>query len=342
MGSQASFSTKTSSNQRHLFDTVGILQPQWWHLSPAFGTAIQNSPFKTNMVRLGDSVRQTNKIENQAAENDNAQLENAKMSPLETPCKLMQCLYYQPQPGAPVQLTRSKSMAAAYLTPQIMGTLMGIALLPDKKYSEKEFRRLFKERHGIKSNYVEGEWTGVSLARWKEIVMCLKATRNDCVKGANSTTRDYNHLEKLLTTAVWSLAVWELNESRQCILDYLLAIYAVSGEDIWNDDNPFVQRGIQTKGDVHMEWVSMTNERRGTDAAVGSTLTQSSLEELLQHFSAEQSSTSLNTARAIENVCASILNRNHSINVKPTTRMDTMDSMVETSSRTVSRWLSVN
>ncbi|KAL3911677.1 MAG: hypothetical protein SGILL_007188 [Bacillariaceae sp.] len=276
------------------------------------------------MVRLAESVKETNNIENQATatatdKNENAALQHQKTSsPLETPCRLMRCLYYQPQPGAPVQLTRSKSMAAAYLTPPIMGTLMGIALLPTASYSEKEFRRILKERHGIKSNYVEDEWTGVSLARWKDIAMCLKPVAKD----ATSTTKEYNNVERLLATAVWSMAVWELTDSRQCLLDYLLAIHEVSGVDniIFNDDNPYVQRGIMTNGDVQKEWASSMENDHDDDFEVASASTQSSLEELLYHVTAGQSpKTSDDTAKAIENLCESVLNRNQNKNVKPTT-----------------------
>jgi hypothetical protein len=264
------------------------------------------------MVRLAESVKETNKIEGKSTtEIDSPTIEQALMSPLEMPCKLFECLYYQPQPGAPVQITRSKSMAAAYLSPQIMGTLVGIALLCDTKFSEKEFRRILRDRLGIKSNYVDGEWTGVSLARWKELVECLKSMRY------NAQSSETNNLEKLMTSAVWSMAVWEICHSRQCTLDYLLAVYEVSGESIWNDDNRFVQKAIQSDPQMQTAWISLEQRDDYSDRSL--TSNQSYLEELLHHLHDYDHATSLDTARAIESLCTSILNRQHSKSIKPTT-----------------------
>jgi hypothetical protein len=328
--------TRTHSTQVRLFDTVNILRPQWWHLSPCLGAALHSSPLKNNLLRLAESIRESEKIKNGSPSTTKDHKQNSQktfLSPLEGPGKLLKCLFFQPQPGAPIRFTKSKSMAAAYFTPQIMGTLMGTALLSKKKeLSEEAFRRILLDRHNIKSNHVQGRWTGVSLARWKEIVNHLRATQNGDAASLTSDNDEYAKLEGLLTAAVWSMAVWECCHSRQCILSYLLSVQQVSGRDIINPANRFVQNSIDTNPQAQSTWISMEGyNEQGTGTEDDSTnLIQSSLERLLlllqpNNSTASQDPTdtermvSLEKARAIENLCTSIVRQQQSDNLKPTT-----------------------
>jgi hypothetical protein len=83
----------------HLIDTATILAPEWRHLSPCAGVALQRSPLKSNMWRLGQQQQQQ---QNQFKTNKIAAGTLAK------------ALYFQSHPGAPIRPTRIKSVAAAH------------------------------------------------------------------------------------------------------------------------------------------------------------------------------------------------------------------------------------
>lgn len=302
---QLLFSTTSAENStlrrpEDMVGTVRMLNPEWWHLSLCFGAVLQCSPFKSNFLRLADSIRETVKI--RATTNDPNQ---HKRSPLDGPCLLMKCIFFQAHSGAPIRLTRNKSMAAAYFTPEIMGSLLGFSMLQDSKWNENEFRRTLREKYGIKSNYVNGEWTGVSLARWKELVFHLRSIRDLCFKNkkASSEGQELDIIEGLLTTAVWSMAAWNCCHTKQCVLDYFCAAQNISGCQFLSAANPVAggNPGMLPEEDI-----------------------RSSLTRFLACVSNDKgylkdSYTSLTKAEAMEDLCSSILTRQHHANAKPTT-----------------------
>jgi hypothetical protein len=93
--------TRTHSTHARLLDTVGILRPQWWHLSYCVGAALHSSPVKNNLLRLAESIQETEKMKKISpftAKDHNEDSKRMFISPLEGPCKLMQCLFFQPHP----------------------------------------------------------------------------------------------------------------------------------------------------------------------------------------------------------------------------------------------------
>ncbi|KAG7369142.1 hypothetical protein IV203_031885 [Nitzschia inconspicua] len=331
----AVYGSRKYSRRVELHETISILRPQWWHLSPCLGAALQCSPFKNNLIRLAQSIKETERIELEAS-GSGKDMQGDKTetlhSPLQGPCNLVQKLFFQPQPGAPIRLTKSKSMAAAYLTPQIMGTLMGAALLPNYILSEDDFQHLLLHRHAIKSNRVEGQWTGVSLTRWKELMLHLKVIRN--LQSTSTTISEHDKMEALLTAAVWSMAVWERCESKQCILDYTLAIQEVSGLPMLNSANNYVSSGLQSDSVIQRAWATARCDKdearkkmEGGDDGTSSLMIQPSLQALLSLLSekdgiSEQPDSNesyIEIARSIEHLCRSVLSQQQSEHVKPTT-----------------------
>jgi hypothetical protein len=303
---------------------VSIFQPQWWHLSPCFGAALQCSPFKNNMIRLAQSIQETQRIEAEYSKSNKTTTHKSSHktspSPLEGPCRLMQCLFFQAQPGAPIRLTKSKSMAAAYLTPQIMGTLMGLALNKD---GVLDVGQILFDRYGIKSNRIHGNWTGVSLARWKEIIHLLKVVGNVNAAITDENT-EHDNLECLLTAAIWSMAVWECSsQSRKSLLEYFLASEEVSGLEILDPSNIFVEKVIQADSAIQSSWILMDGDEEilstRTRGDRSKEAIQPSLEKLLGLLSDNRHDASLQAARALEDVCTAILSQQESENVKPTT-----------------------
>jgi hypothetical protein len=161
---------------RHVHDVLGIIHPDYWYISLIFGAFLQTSPLKGNLLRLADSIHESENHTNRqqtllvtrekddkyCATDNTALWTSSSFSPLDYPCKLVKSLYFQPQQGAPIKLTKSKSMAASYMTPTIMETLMAASL--NTTYSDEDFKTLLLEQHGIRSNHIYKEWTGVSFA----------------------------------------------------------------------------------------------------------------------------------------------------------------------------------
>lgn len=206
-------------------------------------------------------------------------------------------------------------MAAGHVTPQLLGTLMGISLLPPEECPETKFRQILRDRHGIKSNYVQGEWTGVSLARWKELTNHLRAAG----VSHSEETRSLSSLQIALSTAVWSMAVWECSKSKQCLLEYFLAVQDVSGVNIFSNDDEFVQRGIRFDPVVQAEWILQTMDEEGSiEPTTPSSLIQSSLKKLIKEDDAFPAS-SVERARTIEILCATIMATQQPKSFKPTT-----------------------
>jgi hypothetical protein len=308
--SATAFSPSTLTS-RHLAGVVSILAPEWRYLSPCFGAVLNGTSLKNNLLRLGNSI---DKIHNEIGSQNDGHPVN-EPSPLQSPCSLAKLLFFQPQPGSPIRLSRSKSMAVGHVTPQILGTLMGISLLPPDERTETKFRQILRDRHGIKSNYVDGKWTGVSLSRWKEL------TNQLCVVGASCSDEalSLSSLQIAMSTAVWSMAVWECSKSKQCLLQYFMAVQDVSGVDIFSIDDEFVKCGIRFDPAVQADWISQTlNEEELIDPIAPSSLIQSSLKNLISDDDASPVS-NVEKARTIEILCATIMSIQQPKSFKPTT-----------------------
>ena len=139
-------------------------------------------------------------------------------------------------------------MAAAHLTPEIVGTITGISILlhhqdcQQQKQRQQQKERKFiqtvlKERHNIKSNRIDGEWTGVSLARWVDLIENLRPLmsplggQKDIYDGNDSIIEEgiaVPYLETLLSSAIWSVATYEVcqeAQQQQSQLQYLLSLH---------------------------------------------------------------------------------------------------------------------
>lgn len=100
-----------------------------------------------------------------------------------------------------------------------MGTLLGLSL--SKHHADDDtsatIRSILRERHGIKSNYIDtNRWTGVSLTRWMDLI-----PTNACgsIVPANSPSTEFP-----LVSSVWLMALWELSGSKTDFLDFLISL----------------------------------------------------------------------------------------------------------------------
>lgn len=166
--------------------TMRLLRPSAFHLSPAIGLVAASSPiFSANLYRAGD------------------------MGPLGfgygAAIQLSREILHTPTQGE-VRLSRSLSRAAAYVSPVIAGHILGLSL------SNASAATVNSTLHslGVRTNRIHGQWTGVSLARFRRLIAIVRA----------------GVLESASTPALPLLlrCVWERARSRQCLLDYVLAL----------------------------------------------------------------------------------------------------------------------
>lgn len=269
----------------HLIDTATILAPQWRHLSPCFGAAVCNSPFKSNIWKLGQVPSEFH--------------DDEPSSSIRRAGDLAKSLYFQPHPGASITPTRNKSMAAAYVTPEILGTLLGIAL-KSSPMSTKQRRKLLRDRHGIKSNHInESEWTGVSLSRWEDIVKSLQNNASG------------HGLE--LSQAIWSMMLWEISLEKACFLDAILSLEEVCEMEILDSSNNQneLARAIKHDATAQKDWASSSFD---ADALSNDSI-QSSWDYVLTNKS-QSSLNSFDMARSYEILCAAL---SQTPKMKPTT-----------------------
>ena len=256
--------------QRLLKDTtLHLLAPKWRHLSPCFGALLaQSSPLKNNLWRIGGHLlsQQKDKGGNAAEATTTVHLANA--------AHLTRALYFQPHAGAPIRPTRSKSMAAAYLTPPIWGTLLGLALRCRDDNDFDFAQQVLRDRHGIRSNHVRHDtWTGVSMARWKDLIRYL------AIKSAPEG-RSYQS-EFALSHAVWSMYLYETCISEQCALDALRHVQDTAEIEILSSDAqlPGVlidSPDLSSTEELSLHWkrILSLHEQENTDRVSSMQLTQ--------------------------------------------------------------------
>ena len=81
-------------------------------------------------------------------------------------CDLARALFFRATPDDPLRATRSRSQAAAYLTPSLLGHVVGLSVTgADDAAIDRTLRA-----HGVETNKLCGEWTGVSFVRWTRLV----------------------------------------------------------------------------------------------------------------------------------------------------------------------------
>jgi hypothetical protein len=253
----------------HLLETASLLAPKWRHLSPCLGAALTTSPFVGNLLRLGSSMPSCQ-----------------DRSGMEQPCALASHLFFQMMRESPLHVTKTRSMPAAYLSPKLIGSILGNTQLLSNEISHEGIRRMLREDYGIKSNYInQTQWTGVSVARWLDLFQLSQRTPN----------------HPTLITSLWMIALWELAESKYCLLEYFIELdkrisIETDGESIFCRDQELVQ-AILHDPCAREEW----SKRKFSEEDLSSPeALEDALEKLLHHDN------DMERARAYELVCATI------------------------------------
>jgi len=145
-------------------------------------------------------------------------------------------------------------MPAAYLTPQLIGTIVGRSILA-KDIDTTAVREYLRKEFEIRSNKIGTLWTGVSLNRWMELFR-LSHHHHD------ATNLDWMPL------SVWSVALWEASHQvpvgthsaspQESWLDYLLEcdvhVQQLCQESIFRKDNDLAQGLKRRDPSALKEW----------------------------------------------------------------------------------------
>lgn len=170
--------------------TMSVLRPEAFCLSPALGLLMFDNPvLVTNLmqcqVRYGRGGLGLQAASGLASE-----------------------LFFQRYRGDPISATRSRSCAAHYMTPSMLGHMVGIALrrdVPTDCELDTQLGHL-----GVTCNHVDGKRTKVSLARFRKIIRLI----------AEDTRVPDGSLTLLLALRL----LWEKAESKRCLLNFMLAV----------------------------------------------------------------------------------------------------------------------
>ncbi len=259
----------------HLRNTASLLAPEWRYLAPCLGATLTACPFAGNLTRMGQLVH-PEALHYYSSSPDSTELFQAS--------RLASSLFFQLIRESPLHVTRTKSLPAAYLTPSIMGTLLGLSLSTNT--DPKRIPSTMRKRHGIKSNYIhDTQWTGVSLTRWMDLVPTK-------VRGGNKTLS--------LVSSIWLMALWELSNSKSDFCDFWISLeQMLPGCHILDPSNPLAQAIVHDPL-AREEWV---NEQFDESQDLSNDQVDASMDRIL--FPGRNSQ-SLEYAHDLEIICAAI------------------------------------
>lgn len=154
--------------------------------------------------------------------------------------KLATQLLFQADRHQPVRMTRTRSMAAAHLTPRRIGVLVattavssgGAQNIDTRMASVLQVDHLLRAQ-GIRSNHVDDEWTGVSLQRWKDLLVTISS---DLTAAEKETGVNASPAASSLVIPLWLNALWEISRDKSCLLEFLLAVERTTQQSVLNND----------------------------------------------------------------------------------------------------------
>jgi hypothetical protein len=139
-------------------------------------------------------------------------------------------LFYKPSDSAPLRVAASRSRAAAHLSPEILGHVVGLAATGACPSAVKDCLGSL----GIATNKIHGSWTGVSMARWQRLVQLVGGVV--CGEQGQVTGG----------TALLMRFLWEKARCKADILSFLLALHA---------HTPVLQPALAADPSQHRQWL---------------------------------------------------------------------------------------
>ena len=177
-------------NPAHALGTIAAVSPSLRFLSPSIGllARIVDAPVLKLLQSPADAP---------------------EGSGLATASALARELFYDAGAGSSVRPCANRSAPATHLSVAQLGAVAGLAL---RGVGDADLRRGLRAV-GISTNRVNGDWTGVSMARFVRLAALVREA------GASDAGRR-------LAVPVFLRLVWERAESKACILAFLDSIHA--------------------------------------------------------------------------------------------------------------------
>jgi hypothetical protein len=118
-------------------------------------------------------------------------------------------LFHKQGDGAALRAATSRSRAAAHLSPEMLGHIVGLAITGAHEARVKECLGEL----GVTTNRINGEWTGVSFARFQRLVKLVGGVWREetYVRGGTSLLMRF---------------LWERARDKDDLLSYLLALHS--------------------------------------------------------------------------------------------------------------------
>lgn len=270
------------------------------------------SPLAGNLMRIGQSVHPEAPLYYDHSSSA-ASLQAFQAS------RLASHIFFQLIRESPWHVTRTKSLPAAYLTPALMGTLWGLGALvgqttKDTKQFQSQVRKFLRDHHGIKSNYIkETEWTGVSLARWMDLVLPSSSP----VGNIPQQQQQQQPEPPLLVSAVWLMALWEKSESKLDFLECLVRLEETlppSHPGIFDTTNPLTRALLDgddsSSSTARQEWAETTFSK---DLDLSSDQIHEAYERICSSTKMEKDP----DAKSLEIICAALSLHHFPLKSKP-------------------------
>ena len=185
-------------------DTTRLLRPDAVRYSPALGLLLFNAmPFVSNL-RWSEALAST-------MGHDRA-LANA--------CMLAEELFFQRERSQPLALTRSRSRVAYYLTPSLLGHILGLASATPP-LSDRELDDALRNL-GVATNKVNGVKNGVSLARWRRVIRLA----GPASYSSDDRGKWTSGVGEQLAIAMLLRVLWERASTKACLATFLTTLDA--------------------------------------------------------------------------------------------------------------------
>ncbi|KAK3268212.1 hypothetical protein CYMTET_23273, partial [Cymbomonas tetramitiformis] len=169
--------------------TVEVLAPQYRHLSPAVGALLAHSEYLSVLIEGGDPQSPT--------------------------VLLAKSLFHRPNSTGPWRATRNLSLPTASLTPKTVAQLVALLNAVPDSARDATLTHCLKAWHtqsGNTRSSVQRAWELLQAAHEEELIFTERATSSGVAGGASLAT-------PLLLAFLWLKA-----DSRECLLQYLLAL----------------------------------------------------------------------------------------------------------------------
>ena len=211
----------------------------------------------SNLLRLGQQQHQHQQQEQEHLDDDIATMDRLFAQQFAHIGVLTNNVFFQLIRESPVHVIRNKSMPAAFLTPGIIGTILSHSVRTSRRTTnipkntakkkkktthtttrsnhilaveddeQKQKKQVFQEalrcEYGIKSNKIqETHWTGISVARWLDLLIVPPPRGAAAVSAAAAASLEFYH--QSLSATVWLIGLWGVAPTQQSLQDYYTAL----------------------------------------------------------------------------------------------------------------------